>query len=58
MVSGNPTARSKKYPAGLGTQAELRERAVFFDCLRYTVPGAASYEGYGFPTTGKSPRRA
>ncbi|KAG8704597.1 hypothetical protein FRC09_003442, partial [Ceratobasidium sp. 395] len=38
MTSGNPAARSKKYPEGEGSQAELRERA-------------AHYDGHGFPTT-------
>ncbi|KAG8728130.1 hypothetical protein FRC12_021990 [Ceratobasidium sp. 428] len=50
MVSGNPFSRSKKYAEGLGTQAELRERAAGWICLRYTTPNK-DYEGHGFPTT-------
>ncbi|KAL0961314.1 hypothetical protein HGRIS_006272 [Hohenbuehelia grisea] len=49
MLSGNPTARSKKYAVGEGSQGELRERAVEWACLRY--PNEAGYNGYGFPTT-------
>ncbi|KAG9089779.1 hypothetical protein FS749_001061 [Ceratobasidium sp. UAMH 11750] len=50
MITGNPCSRSKKYAEGLGTQAELRERAVGWICLRYTTPNK-DYEGHGFPTT-------
>ncbi|KAG9088375.1 hypothetical protein FRC06_002059 [Ceratobasidium sp. 370] len=50
MVSGNAYSRSKKYAEGLGTQAELRERAAGWICLRYTTNNP-SYEGHGFPTT-------
>ncbi|KAG5639443.1 hypothetical protein H0H81_002314 [Sphagnurus paluster] len=52
MIGGNPRARSKKYPAGEGSQAELRERAIEWACLRY--PSSAGYNsnnGKGFPTT-------
>ncbi|KAF8895538.1 hypothetical protein BD779DRAFT_1434109 [Infundibulicybe gibba] len=49
MLSGNPTARSKKYPRLEGSQGELRERAVEYACLRY--PSNAGYNGNGFPTT-------
>ncbi|KAG6832002.1 hypothetical protein H0H92_006037 [Tricholoma furcatifolium] len=50
MVSGDPTSRSQKYTPGEGSQGELRERAVTWSCLRYTV-NATGYDGYGFPTT-------
>uniref|UniRef100_A0A0W0FVT9 DUF1996 domain-containing protein n=1 Tax=Moniliophthora roreri TaxID=221103 RepID=A0A0W0FVT9_MONRR len=51
MISGNPVARSKKYQNGLGTQAELAERAIAWACLRYTSSNP-SYEGTGgFPHT-------
>ncbi|KAG8745918.1 hypothetical protein FRC10_006722 [Ceratobasidium sp. 414] len=50
MITGNPYSRSKKYADGLGTQAELRERAVGWICLRYTTNNP-DYEGHGFPTT-------
>ncbi|KAG6910694.1 hypothetical protein DXG01_008738 [Tephrocybe rancida] len=50
MLTGNPTARSKKYTPGEGSQAELRERAIAWACLRYTTSNPG-YEGYGFPTT-------
>ncbi|KAF8884527.1 hypothetical protein BD779DRAFT_779221 [Infundibulicybe gibba] len=49
MLTGNPTARSKKYPDLEGSQGELRERAVGYSCLRY--PNDAGYDGYGFPNT-------
>ncbi|KAF8811252.1 hypothetical protein BYT27DRAFT_7184648 [Phlegmacium glaucopus] len=54
MVSGNPAARSRKYPPGQGSQAELAERAIEWDCLRY--PNQASYNNVdnvklGFPNT-------
>ncbi|KAJ6459050.1 hypothetical protein C8R45DRAFT_1064677 [Mycena sanguinolenta] len=52
MITGNPARRSKKYAVGLGTQAELRERAIQWSCLRYSV-GLGGYDdnGTGFPTT-------
>ncbi|KAG6903259.1 hypothetical protein C0995_000154 [Termitomyces sp. Mi166 len=50
MLSGNPAARSQKYPRGEGSQGELRERAVFWSCLRYTTSNPG-YDGWGFPTT-------
>jgi hypothetical protein len=43
MITGDPRRRSKKYAVGLGTQAELRERAVQWSCLRYS----ANQPGYG-----------
>ncbi|GLB38516.1 putative protein with domain of unknown function (DUF1996) [Lyophyllum shimeji] len=49
MLSGNPRARSKKYPEGEGSQGELRERAIQWSCLRY--PSNAGYDGHGFPTS-------
>ncbi|KAF8602380.1 hypothetical protein BDV93DRAFT_545387 [Ceratobasidium sp. AG-I] len=50
MITGNPRARSKKYESGLGTQAELAERAVGWACLRY--PDYPQTDGIGgFPTT-------
>jgi hypothetical protein len=50
MLSGDPTRRTKRWPAGLGTQAELAERAAQWTCLR---AGTAGYgdSGAGFPTT-------
>ncbi|KAJ7240636.1 hypothetical protein B0H12DRAFT_51867 [Mycena haematopus] len=52
MLSGDPTRRMKRYPVGLGTQLELRERAIQWSCLRYSV-GLGGYDdnGTGFPTT-------
>ncbi|KAJ7281367.1 hypothetical protein C8J57DRAFT_1173226 [Mycena rebaudengoi] len=50
MLAGDAKSRSKKWAEGLGTQAELRERAVKWSCLRYTV-GLPGYDDYGFPTT-------
>ncbi|KAG5724570.1 hypothetical protein E4T56_gene19828 [Termitomyces sp. T112] len=50
MLSGNPVARSQKYTPGEGSQGELRERAVFWSCLRYTNSNPG-YDGSGFPTT-------
>ncbi|KAF7351502.1 WSC domain protein [Mycena sanguinolenta] len=52
MITGNPARRSKKYPVGLGTQDELRERAIQWSCLRYSA-GQPGYDdnGTGFPTT-------
>jgi hypothetical protein len=35
MITGDPTRRTKRYPIGLGTQGELRERAAHWSCLRY-----------------------
>jgi hypothetical protein len=53
MLSGDPTRRTKRWPVGLGTQAELAERATQWTCLRYNTPGAEGYDdnGAGFPTT-------
>nr|AEM76788.1 putative WSC domain protein [Armillaria mellea] len=45
MVTGDPRKRSFQYPTGLGTQAELAERAIAWICLRYTTRTG------GFPTT-------
>lgn len=50
MISGNPMLRSKKYPEGEGSQAELAERAITWSCLRYSV-NKPNYDGHGFPTT-------
>ncbi|KAJ7800475.1 hypothetical protein B0H14DRAFT_3113904 [Mycena olivaceomarginata] len=52
MLTGDAKRRSKRYPVGLGTQAELRERAVQWSCLRYSA-GQTGYDdnGTGFPTT-------
>ncbi|KAJ7775838.1 hypothetical protein B0H14DRAFT_3588167 [Mycena olivaceomarginata] len=52
MITGDPKHRSKKFAIGLGTQEELRERAIQWSCLRYTV-GLPGYDdnGTGFPTT-------
>ncbi|KAJ7185012.1 hypothetical protein C8R46DRAFT_883200 [Mycena filopes] len=52
MITGDPKRRSKKFPIGLGTQDELRERAIQWSCLRYTA-GLPGYDdnGTGFPTT-------
>jgi len=49
MITGNPAARSKKYPNLQGSQGELAERAIGWSCLRY--PNHAGYDGFGFPTT-------
>jgi hypothetical protein len=43
MITGDPKRRSKKFAVGLGTQEELRERAVQWSCLRFT----AGLPGYG-----------
>jgi hypothetical protein len=53
MLSGDPTRRTKRWPIGLGTQAELAERATQWTCLRYNTAGATGYDdnGAGFPTT-------
>ncbi|KAJ7892209.1 hypothetical protein B0H13DRAFT_2038662 [Mycena leptocephala] len=50
MLSGSPTLRTKKFVEGAGSQAELRERAIKYTCLRYTA-GLPGYDGYGFPNT-------
>ncbi|KAG8924243.1 hypothetical protein FRC01_011742 [Tulasnella sp. 417] len=50
MITGDPKKRSKVYQEGLGTQAELAERAIKSSCLRYTTNNP-SYDFYGFPTT-------
>ncbi|KAJ7073580.1 hypothetical protein C8F01DRAFT_1271222, partial [Mycena amicta] len=52
MITGDAKRRTKKFAVGLGTQDELRERAVQWSCLRYTV-GLPGYDdnGTGFPTT-------
>ncbi|KAJ7866396.1 hypothetical protein B0H14DRAFT_2504330 [Mycena olivaceomarginata] len=52
MITGDPKRRSKKFAVGLGTQEELRERAVQWSCLRYTA-GLPGYDdnGTGFPIT-------
>ncbi|KAG8990883.1 hypothetical protein FRB90_001582 [Tulasnella sp. 427] len=50
MITGDPRKRSKKYTEGLGTQAELGERAIKSSCLRYGS-GNTGYDFYGFPTT-------
>lgn len=46
MITGDPKKRSKLYTEGLGTQAELAERAIKSTCLRYTTSNP-SYEYYG-----------
>ncbi|PPQ69884.1 hypothetical protein CVT25_005589 [Psilocybe cyanescens] len=54
MISGDPTRRSRKYSTGQGSQAELAERAVEWECLRYTssTAGYSSVDnGPGFPNT-------
>ncbi|KAJ8514603.1 hypothetical protein ONZ45_g7887 [Pleurotus djamor] len=43
MISGDPKRRSKQYQEGLGTQAELAERAITYTCLRYTTPSEDVY---------------
>ncbi|KAF8178495.1 hypothetical protein BJ912DRAFT_665000 [Pholiota molesta] len=54
MISGNPARRSRKYTPGEGSQEELAERAIEWECLRYTATtgynSAATGSG-GFPTT-------
>ncbi|KAJ7680105.1 hypothetical protein B0H17DRAFT_1206094 [Mycena rosella] len=52
MITGDPRRRSKKFAVGLGTQDELRERAIQWSCLRYNA-GLPGYDdnGTGFPTT-------
>ncbi|KAG8938505.1 hypothetical protein FRC04_008443 [Tulasnella sp. 424] len=50
MITGDPKKRSKIYQEGLGTPAELAERAIKSTCLRYTTNNP-SYDFYGFPTT-------
>ncbi|KAJ7888185.1 hypothetical protein B0H14DRAFT_3718198 [Mycena olivaceomarginata] len=54
MIAGDPKRRSKKFAVGLGTQEELRERAVQWSCLRFLPQAclAMVYDnGTGFPTT-------
>ncbi|KDR70134.1 hypothetical protein GALMADRAFT_887752 [Galerina marginata CBS 339.88] len=55
MISGNPLRRSRKYTPGEGSQAELAERAVEWECLRYTNSSTAGYNSVdttnGFPNT-------
>nr|AEL31250.1 hypothetical protein [Armillaria mellea] len=51
MISGDPKKRSFKYPTGLGTQAELAERAIEWSCLRYTTNNPGYSGTGGFPTT-------
>ncbi|KAF9552842.1 hypothetical protein CPC08DRAFT_767996 [Agrocybe pediades] len=55
MISGSPTRRSRKFTPGEGSQAELAERAVEWECLRYTTDYATGYNnmngGPGFPNT-------
>ncbi|KAJ7678764.1 hypothetical protein B0H17DRAFT_944121 [Mycena rosella] len=52
MITGDPRRRSKKFAVGLGTQDELRERAIQWSCLRYNA-GLPGYDdnGTAFPTT-------
>ncbi|KDQ20403.1 hypothetical protein BOTBODRAFT_306441 [Botryobasidium botryosum FD-172 SS1] len=46
MISGNPQARSRKYPKNEGSQGELRERAIEWACL-----GASEVQNMqGFPS--------
>jgi len=54
MISGSPVRRARKFTPGQGSQGELAERAIEWECLRYTT----SSTGYnsvnsltGFPTT-------
>jgi len=54
MISGDAQRRGRKFQLGQGSQAELAERALEWDCLRY--PKNASYNSIrsgaqGFPTT-------
>ncbi|KAJ7629679.1 hypothetical protein DFH06DRAFT_1102218 [Mycena polygramma] len=55
MITGDPTRRSKKYTFGLGTQEELRERAIQWVCLRYSANETDVYNNgnatAGFPDT-------
>ncbi|EGN96084.1 hypothetical protein SERLA73DRAFT_59220 [Serpula lacrymans var. lacrymans S7.3] len=51
MISGDPTLRTKKYPEGQGSQAELAERAIQWSCLRYDTANSTGYDGHGFPYT-------
>ncbi|ESK93455.1 wsc domain protein [Moniliophthora roreri MCA 2997] len=46
MASGTPVSRSKKYIYGNGTQAELAERAISWECLRTTEPSYSSPGGF------------
>ncbi|CAA7262493.1 unnamed protein product [Cyclocybe aegerita] len=47
MISGDPRRRARKYTRGEGSQDELRERAVEWECLRYP-----NNEGYNSKDTG------
>jgi hypothetical protein len=55
MLSGDPTRRTKRWPVGLGTQAELAERAAQWTCLRYNTANSVGYDSTdkntGFPST-------
>ncbi|TFK23892.1 hypothetical protein FA15DRAFT_670095 [Coprinopsis marcescibilis] len=51
MMSGDPARRSRKRPRMEGSQAELRERALQWSCLRYPDNEGYDDEGRGFPTT-------
>ncbi|KAK0472168.1 hypothetical protein IW261DRAFT_1596974 [Armillaria novae-zelandiae] len=51
MITGDPRKRSFQYPTGLGTQAELAERAIAWICLRYTTSNPDYGGTGGFPTT-------
>ncbi|KAK0199439.1 hypothetical protein DFS33DRAFT_233960 [Desarmillaria ectypa] len=51
MITGDPRKRSFKYPTGLGTQAELAERAIAWICLRYTTSNPDYGGTGGFPHT-------
>ncbi|KAH9476212.1 hypothetical protein JR316_0011783 [Psilocybe cubensis] len=55
MVSGDPQRRARRYTTGEGSQAELAERAVEWECLRYTTGGAAA-AGYNSVDNGESCR--
>ncbi|KAH7098330.1 hypothetical protein BKA62DRAFT_811338 [Auriculariales sp. MPI-PUGE-AT-0066] len=50
MISGDMTRRNKTYTENAGGEAELRERATKWTCLRYTG-GVSGYDGYGFPNS-------
>ncbi|PPQ96696.1 hypothetical protein CVT26_010248 [Gymnopilus dilepis] len=55
MISGSPTRRSRKFTPGEGSQGELAERAIEWECLRYTNSSTPGYNSDqtvgGFPTT-------
>ncbi|KAF8908199.1 hypothetical protein CPB84DRAFT_1843653 [Gymnopilus junonius] len=55
MISGSPTRRSRKFTPGDGSQGELAERAIEWECLRYSNSSAQGYNSDqtngGFPTT-------